>query len=237
MDIVSSLLVVALAGLIHASLQLSTSVLTTISGHAIGSKKSHARTLRMTGSFVFGAGLMTLLLLTFTTYVFLEIYGLVTPMYVWAIAAGLVFGVGVAVWLFYYRKGEGTTLWIPRSLASFLGDRAKETKLSGETFGLGLVSVLAELIFIIGPMIISSLVIINLPGAWQLVGITLYTLASLLSLCVVWMLVGSGHSLSRIQKWREQNKGFLQFAAGSGLIVLGFFIYVQQVVSASIGGL
>jgi hypothetical protein len=191
----------------------------------------------MTGSFVFGAGLMTLLLLTFTTYVLLEVFGAEVPLYIWAVAAGLVFGVGVAVWLFYYRKGEGTTLWIPRSLASFLSERAKETKLSGETFGLGLVSVLAECIFIIGPMIISSLVIINLPSGWQLVGIALYTVVSLLSLGIVWMLVGSGHSPSRIQKWREKNKGFLQFAAGSGLIVLGFFIYVQQVVSTSIGGI
>jgi hypothetical protein len=237
MDILSSLLVVAFAGLIHASLQLSTSVLTTLSGHAIGSKKSHARTLRLTSSFVFGAGLMTVLLLATTAYVLLQFYGMVTPQYVWAIAAGLVFGVGIAVWLFYYRKGQGTTLWIPRPLATYLADRAKATKLSAEAFGLGLMSVLGELLFIIGPMIIAALVIINLPIGWQLVGVLIYSVISLLSLGIVWMLVGSGHSLSRIQKWRETNKGFLQFAAGSGLIILGFFIYVQQVITATVGGL
>jgi hypothetical protein len=237
MDILSSLLVVAFAGLIHSSLQLSTSVLTTLSGHAIGSKKSHARTLRLTSSFVFGAGLMTVLLLATTAYVLLQFYGMATPQYVWAIAAGLVFGVGIAVWLFYYRKGQGTTLWIPRLLATYLADRAKATKLSAEAFGLGLMSVLGELLFIIGPMIIAALVIINLPVGWQLVGLLIYIVISLLSLGIVWMLVGSGHSLSRIQKWRETNKGFLQFAAGSGLIILGFFIYVQQVITATVGGL
>lgn len=237
MDILSSLLVVAFAGLIHASLQLSTSVLTTLSGHAIGSKKSHGRTLRLTSSFMFGAGLMTVLLLATTAYVLLQFYGMLTPQYVWAIAAGLVFSVGIAVWLFYYRKGQGTTLWIPRLLATYLADRAKATKLSAEAFGLGLMSVLGELLFIIGPMIIAALVIINLPIGWQLVGVLIYTVISLLSLGIVWMLVGSGHSLSRIQKWRETNKGFLQFAAGSGLIILGFFIYVQQVITASVGGL
>lgn len=237
MDILSSLLVVAFAGLIHASLQLSTSVLTTLSGHAIGSKKSHARTLRLTSSFVFGAGLMTILLLSFTAFTLLHIFSTEPPLYTWAVAAGIVFGIGVAMWLFYYKKGEGTALWIPRSLASYLNDRAKATKLSAEAFGLGLVGVLGELIFIIGPMIITALVLITLPSNWQLVGLVIYTLISLLSLGIVWMLVGSGHSLSRIQKWREQNKHFLQFAAGSGLIVLGFFIYVQQVISSSVGGL
>ena len=237
MDILSSLLVVAFAGLIHASFQLSTSVLTTLSGHVIGSKKSHATTLRLTSSFVFGAGLMTLLLVTFTAYVMSQAFGSSIPLYIWSIAAGLLFGIGIAVWLFYYRKGEGTTLWIPRSLASYLGDRTKATKLSGESFGLGLVSVLSELLFIIGPVIISALVIVQLPSQWQLIGVAVYTIISLLSLAIVWMLVGSGHSLSRIQKWREENKGFLQFAAGSGLLVLGFYIYVAQVITASVGGI
>ena len=237
MDILSSLLVVAFAGLIHASFQLSTSVLTTLSGHAIGSKKSHARTIRLTSSFVFGAGLMTVLIVSFTAFVVSTSFGSRVPVFVWSIAAGLLFGVGVAVWLFYYRKGEGTTLWIPRSLASYLGDRTKATKMSGESFGLGLVSVLSELIFIIGPVIISALVIVQLPRQWQLIGIAIYTLISLLSLAIVWGLVGSGHSLSRIQKWREENKGFLQFAAGSGLLVLGFYVYVAQVVTASVGGI
>lgn len=237
MDILSSLLVVAFAGLIHASFQLSTSVLATLSGHAIGSKKSHARTMRLTSSFVFGAGLMTLLIVTFVAFVVSNSFGARVPLYVWSIAAGLLFGVGVAVWLFYYRKGEGTTLWIPRSLAHYLGDRTKSTKLSGESFGLGLVSVLSELIFIIGPVIITALVLVQLPNQWQLVGVALYTLISLLSLGIVWVLVGSGHSLSRVQKWREENKGFLQFAAGSGLIVLGFYVYVAQVITASVGGI
>lgn len=237
MDILSSLLVVAFAGLIHASFQLSTSVLTTLSGHAIGSRKSHARTMRLTSSFVFGAGLMTVLIVSFAAFVVSALFGSKVPLFVWSIAAGLLFGVGVAVWLFYYRKGEGTMLWIPRSLASYLGDRTKATKMSGESFALGLVSVLSELLFIIGPVIITALVLVQLPSQWQLIGLAVYTLISLLSLAIVWALVGSGHSLSRVQKWREENKGFLQFAAGSGLLVLGFYVYVAQVVTTSVGGI
>lgn len=237
MEIISLLAIVALAALIHASFQLSISVLTLLGGHAIGAKRSQSRVLGLTSAFVVGAGLMTILLLSFVSLIAINAFGQTIPMIVWSIAAGLLFGVGIAVWLFYYRKGEGTSLWIPRSLTSYLSDRTKATKNSGEAFGLGLVSIIGELIFILGPIIISALVIVHLPAGWQLIGIALYTILSLFSLIIVWILIGSGHRLSRIQKWRESNKGFLQFAAGSGLIILGFYVYVSQVITMSIGGM
>jgi len=78
--------------------------------------------------------------------------------------------------------------------------------------------------------------LIHLQPVWQLVGVGIYTVISLFSLVVVWVLIGSGHTLSRIQRWREENKYFLQFAAGSGLLVLGFFVYVNQVLGPTLGG-
>ena len=84
-------------------------------------------------------------------------------------------------------------------------------------------------------MIISALVLIQLPGHWQLVGIAIYAVISLLTLFSVWILIGSGHKLSSIQKWREDNKRFLQFAAGGALAVLGFFVYVCKIVSDASG--
>ena len=237
MDISSSLLVVALAALIHASFQLSLSVLTMLSGHAIGAKHSQARVLRLTTSFVAGVALMTILLLAFISLVLVDVFGHDIPLLMWAAAAGLLFGVGVAVWLFYYRKSVGTSLWIPRSVATYLSDRTKATKQSAEAFGLGVSSVLGELLFIIAPMTISALVLIQLPAMWQLIGIGIYAVISLSSIVIVWVLIGGGHKLSAIQKWRESNKHFLQFAGGSGLIILGFYVYVMQVISSSVGGI
>lgn len=231
MDIASSLAVVTLAALIHASFQLSVSVLTLLSGHAIGAKHSQARIMRTTLGFVAGAGVMTLLALSFISLVFLHVFGQEASHLVWAIACGLLVGVGLAVWFFYYRREQGTSLWIPRSFARHLSNRSKATRSSVEAFSLGLTSVISELLFIAAPMIISALVLISLPGQWQLVGIALYAVVSLASLFSVWVLIGSGHKLSMIQKWREKNKHFLQFAAGSALIVLGFFVYVFKIVS------
>lgn len=236
MDIVTSLAIVGFAALIHASFQLSVSVLTLLSGHAIGSKKSHARLVRLTTSFTTGAGVMTLLILSFTSLIFLHAFGTQVPLLVWALVCGLVLGIGIAVWLFYYRRGtKGTELWLPRIFASFLTDRSKKTHQGAEAFSLGLTSVIAELIFIIPTVAIAALVLIGLPAEWQLVGIGIYTIVSLLGLIIVWSLIGSGHSLARIQKWRIENKRFLQFSSGGALIVLGFFVYVSKIMTTVLG--
>jgi hypothetical protein len=238
MDIPSSLAIVVLAALIHASFQLSVSVLTLLSGHAIGAKRSRAKVFRLSWGFIIGVAVMTLLVLSFISLLLIHGFGNVNiPLEVWAIACGLVFGVGVAVWLFYFRKEKGTKLWIPRPFADHLTDRSKATKHSVEAFSLGLTSVVGELIFIVPSMLISALVLLQLPSMWQLIGIAIYVVISISGLLVVWSLIGSGHSISKIQKWREENKGFLQFAAGSALLALGFFVYISKIVAEVSGAM
>lgn len=236
MDILTSLTVVALAALIHASFQLSVSVLTMLSGHVIGAKRSQAKLIRLTTSFIFGVAVMTALVLSFIALVLLHVFGPDTPKIVWAAGCGLLIGVAVAIWAFYYPKEKGTVIWIPRGFATYLTKRTRSTKEGAEAFGLGLSSVLAEILFLIAPLAISALVLIQLPPLWQLAGIGIYTVISLLSMIIVWVLVGSGHALSKIQKWRETNKRFLQFASGLGLVVLGFYVYVSEILGTSVGG-
>ena len=236
MDIVTSLTIVGFAALIHASFQLSVSVLMMLGGHAIGAKRSMANVIRMTTSFLIGAGVMTALLLSFISLILLNLFKYQIPEIAWAGACGISVGVAVGVWMFYYQRGKGTALWIPRGMADYLTERTHKTKLSGEAFGLGLSSVFGELLFIIAPLYVSSLVLIQLPSMWQLVGIIIYVAISLISLIIVWVMIGSGHSISQIQKWREANKHFLQFTAGSGLMILAFVVFSSVFLSNS-GGL
>lgn len=236
MDTLTSLLVIGFAAFIHASFQLSVSVLTMLSGHAIGAKRSHAKLMRLMLGFIAGTKVMTLLLLSFVALLLMDLFGTDTPQIVWACACGLLVGLGIAVWLFYYRREKGTTLWIPRSFAHHLNERSKATKTAAESFSLGLTGVLSELLFIIGPIVISALVLVGLPPLWQLVGLALYTVLSTLSSLIVCGVIGSGHTLNRVQKWRETNKLFLQFAAGGGLLILGFYVYVNEVVLRVVGG-
>lgn len=237
MGIPISLAIIAFAALIHASFQLSVSVLTLLSGHVIGTKHIQKKLLQMTTSFVVGAGIMTLLLLSSLSLVLLNIFGTNIPQVVWASGCGILLGVAVSVWLFYYRREKGTTLWIPRSIAHYLTDRTTSTKSSAEAFALGLTSVIGEILFIIAPLLMGALTLVQLSPIWTLIGIAIYAVISLSPLVIVWALIGGGHTLGRIQKWRETNKYFLQFTAGAGLIILGFFVYVFEVLGSTIGGI
>lgn len=237
MDIASSLAAIAFAALIHASFQLSVSVLSLLSGHTIGARQSHAKLTRLMSGFIFGNAVMTLLLLSFACLMLLRVFGPTAPPIMWVASCGILLGVGVAVWLFYYRKDRGTTLWIPRNFADYLSERTKTTRRSAEAFGLGLSSVIGEILFIIAPILVSAMIIIALPDAWQLIGLAIYVIVSLSSSLLVAGLVGGGHKLSTIQRWRENNKYFLQFAAGSGLVILAFYLYVHQITAvAAYGG-
>lgn len=240
MEVISPLATIALAGLIHASFQLSISTLTLLSAHTVGAKKAYVRLLKLVGGFTFGVVIMTLLLISFAALIFQVLFGSNVPSPVWAASCGLLLGLSVAVWIFYYRREPGTSLWVPRSLARYLVSRTKATRVTAEALALGMTSVIAEVLFIAGPMIVAALLLIQLEPTWQLVGLAVYALTSLSPFIFVAARIADGHSISKIQRWRSANKGFLQFIAGLGLIVLAFCVYVNQVsgdaVSISING-
>ncbi|MDN5819719.1 MAG: hypothetical protein L0H38_03130 [bacterium] len=221
-----------LAAVIHASFQLSVSTLTLMSGHAIGRKKSHKQLLRLVGSFIIGALLATVTLLSFIATILSTFINSGNFLLLMTVTCGLLMGLGLSVWIFYYRRGSGTVLWLPRGMAGYLTKRAKKTDRSSEAFSLGMTTVIAELLFTFGPLLIAGITLLQLPNLWQLSGIGIYGVVSVLSLLVVGGIVGSGHRLSGVQKWREKNKRFLQFAAGSALLVLGFYLFVFEVLGA-----
>ena len=234
MNTFDSLIIVAVAALIHASFQLSVSMLTLLSSHTIGAKRSHTRLLGLSGAFTLGVFVMTVLLIsTVSLFVQLTLAGS-DQLMAWVAACGLLFGLGLAVWIFYYRREQGTTLWVPRGMARYLSDRTKATKQTSEAFGLGVSSVLAELLFVLAPIFVSALVLTQLEPVWQLAGIALYASLSLFPLLIVYALIGGGHKISRIQRWREENKNFLQFMAGGGLVALGFYVYVDRVLTPTV---
>lgn len=231
MDTYVALAVITFAGLLHASFQLSVSVLTLLSGHTLGRINTNRQLFRLTSSYLFGSGVMTLLLIGTITLLAFDFFGPTVEPLIWSITSGLAIGVGVSVWIFYYRKERGTRLWIPRPVANYLHDRSKSTDSSVESFALGTMGVLGELLFTFAPLLIAGLILVQLSPSWQLVGLAIYIVTSLLPLVIVWMLVGGGHKVSEIQAWREKYKYFMQFVAGTGLVLLGTYVYVEQVIN------
>ena len=231
MDTLTAFSVIALAALIHASFQLGVSMITLLSGHAIGKKLAAKRTLRLVGAFLAGTLIMTALIVSTLSYTASVFFGhSATPM-AWGTLASAMIIIGLVVWVFYYRRGPGTLLWVPRGLAKLLSKRIHATQMSAEAFRLGLTSVCMELLFIITPAVAAAFAIIALPTDLQLAGVATYVVLASLSMLGVAAFIGSGHNISRLQRWREANKRFLQFAGGSALIVLAFYLYVNLVIT------
>lgn len=237
--IISSLAIIIFASLIHASFQLSVSVLTLLSGHSLGRKTAEKRVLKLTNNFILGVFILTTTLISTVSYYLLAVIqsSVATEQLVAAIVSGLLAGMGIATLAFYYRKGQGTALWLPRGFANFLSKRAESTKSNSEAFSLGLSSVMSELIFIIAPMSAAGLAIVTLPSPlWQLAGVFIYAIISITTLVVMFMLIGSGHKISKLQAWRENNKHFLQFASGGSLLILAAYILVDRLIGISLYG-
>lgn len=231
MDYILLLSIIGLAGLVHSSFQLSVSTLTLMSGHSLGKEQSRSKLNRLMTSFVLGVFTMTsFLLIAFVTFATQALkYGQVPVLY-WAGACGFLFGVGICVWLFYFRRNKGTSLWIPRHFAEYLTTRSKKTKRGAEAFGLGVSSVLGEVLFISAPVLAAAFVLTKFDFLSQILYGLAYVLISILFLVMVSVMVSRGHKITTIQKWREKNKYFLQFASGGSLLVLAFYIYVNEVV-------
>lgn len=235
MDYITSFIMIALVATIHASFQLSISTLTLMSGHSLGTQQSHQKLVSLVISFVLGVIFMTFLLLTSGIYMANTMihYGIL-QIVLWATACSALIIIGVAVWLFYFRPGKGTILWIPRFMAEYLTRRCSKTKSNGEAFSLGISSVVGEIIFLLAPIVVSILFIINMPIALQISGVALYILISVLPLVVVCILVNKQNKLSRIQKWREENKRFIQLMTGSIMLAVGFFVYASEVLAVRV---
>lgn len=221
---------VILAGLFaHACFQLSVSMLTLINSHAIGAGKRHSTILKLSLSYVLGALISTIGLLATVTYLFTSIFPVKVSAIAWIFVCALVFAVGWAVLLVYYRRGKGTQLWLPRSFVEFASARAKKTKNSFESFSLGLTMVIAELPFLIAPLVLAGAVLATLPDLEQGIGVLAYAIAACVPLLVVTIMVGGGHKISSIQRWRESNKHFLQWTSGLTLILLSVYLFAINI--------
>ncbi len=218
------------AALVQASFGLGVSMLTLISGHTLYKKRSHGRLIGLSQSYIWGAIIATVLLLTLVVYVF-QTDAAMRGYAAWIAISGVAAGIGVAILLFYYRRGRGgTMLWLPRVAAEFLYKRTKRTKNSFEAFSLGLAAIFAELIFVAAPLLVAGILLADQPTTTQLIGIAIYTIIAVLPLIVMFVLIAGGHKISRLQAWRENNKTFLQVMAGFGLVVLAVYVFVYHAV-------
>lgn len=230
MDIWMILSVVILAAMVHASFHLSISVLTLLGGHTLSKKKSHLQLTKLSMSLVFGSIFATVLIFSTFAYFAGIFYNIAFSKLAWAILIGILVASGISTWIFYYRRGKnvqnGTELWIPRSMAKYLNERASKTTHSAEAFSLGVLSVLSEILFYFASLAISAIFASRVSPAFQFAILVIYGLIANLPIFSIACMVSGGHPISEVQAWRNKNKRFMQFSAGLGMIILAFIVSV-----------
>lgn len=217
---------VILAGLfVHACFQLSLSMLIVIDSHAIGYGHKHGMILKLSASYIIGALIATIGLLAFSTFFFRSLVPLGTNPIAWIVLCCLAVLIGWLVLLFYYRRTKGTQLWLPRKVVERLTSRAKHTRTVLGSLSFGTMMVVMELPFLIAPIALAGGVLGTLAPTERTIGVLAYGLAAVVPLIVVTVLLGGGHKISTIQRWRETNKQFLQWTCGITLILLGIYLF------------
>lgn len=211
------------AALLHATFQLSVSVMTLMSGHALGRKHSHLRLLNLCLSYIAGNLLMTVLLVLGALYILSALF--LPLIMTWLALAVIGIFTGMAVLFVYYRPGK-SQLWIPHAAAEYLYERSKKTKNSAEAFGLGLMTGMAELPFIATPLLLAAMVLRGNPDLTRLGAALGYALVASLPLLILLTLIGNGTKVSHIERWRENNRRFMNITSGLGLVILSTYVVV-----------
>ena len=215
-----SIATIVLAAIIHASLQLGLGCLLLLYHESLG-KHIKAKTHNLVSSFIAGVGTIIFLFLGTACFIIDALFNGALSVPLLAALIGILAALAIIMWLFYYRNGYSTELWLPKSVARFIDRRAKATSSNTEAFSLGILSCFAEMPFELSPI-------------YQALMIAIYTIIAISPLVALRFVIRSGRTLADIQRWRLRNKTFLRIISGCGFLSLGIFIFAFQILGGGI---
>lgn len=221
---------VFLAAVIHATLQLELGALLLLYHASIG-KHVRKKTKHLVSSYISGIGTLILLSLAAVAFVLDRYFGKALYAEELIIIVGMLVALAIASWMFYYRRGRSTELWLPRSVARFIDKRAKLTNSNTEAFSLGLLTSLAEMPFTLVLLVIAANSILELPYLHQLIAVAVYAIIAILPSIILRFAIRRGQTVVDIQRWRVKHKTFFRILTGAGFLVLAFFIFSFEVLS------
>lgn len=221
---------VFLAAVIHATLQLQLGALLLLYHASLG-KHVRKKTRRLVSSYIAGIGMLVFVVMATIAFVFDRYFGGALYAEEIVIVVGMLMALAFAAWVFYYRRGHSTELWLPRSVARFIDHRAKATNSNTEAFSLGMLTSFAEMPFTLILMVVAANSILDLPFLQQLIALVLYTVIAILPPIILRLAIRKGQTVVEIQRWRVKHKTFFRVLTGVGFVVLGFFLFSFEVLS------
>ena len=168
----SAISMIVLAGVVHATLQLSLGALVLLYHESLG-KHIKIKTKRLASNYILGAMLLIGLILTAMCYFISVLTAGNLSLEALAIVTGILIALAISVWFFYYRSGRSTELWLPKTVSRYINRRAGKTESNVEAFALGMLANFAELPFSLVLFLVAADSVLLLPAYWQILGIFL----------------------------------------------------------------
>ena len=226
--IFSALGVIILAAVAHASLQMNLGSLLLLYHESLG-KHIKKRTKFLVSNYIFGVFFLIIMSLAATTYfIYLMFDGRLSTICL-AVLVGALVALTLCIWLFYYRSGRSTELWLPKPIARYITRRAKQTDSNIEAFALGLLASFAEMPFVIVLFLVAADSLLKLSAWLQITMFFLYTIIAILPLLFLRIAVRHGKTVVEIQKWRLRNKNFLKILSGTLFVTLAVFLIAFRI--------
>ena len=212
---------IVLAGIIQASLQLSLGGLVLLYYSSMGHHKRR-KTRYLAKSYIWGASAISFVIVCAGAFVLQNTLGGPIPHGWMMVAVGALIACALVMLLGYFRDGNGTELWLPKSVSRYITRRAKTANDNVEAFSLGMLSAFAELpITIVTYFIVANcLVGVRMPLAAAL----LYIVIVATPMIALKVGIKTGRNAIAVQQWRNRNKGFVKLFASSGFAIMALFI-------------
>ena len=224
--------IVILAGVVHATLQLGVGTQLLLYHASLG-KHVKRKTRELVTNYIFGNALLTGLAVAGIAFVISVICQGQMNAGLLVIVVGLLIALAISVWSFYYRWGKSTELWLPKSVAKYINNRAEKTESNTEAFGLGMLACFGEAPFTILLITIAANSIVALPQVLQILALVVYIIISVLPMIIMRVAIKKGQTVVDVQRWRLKNKRFIRTISGLGFFVLAFFLLVFKILGAA----
>ena len=223
--------IIALAAIVHASLQLEVGALMLLYHASLG-KHIKKKTRNLVSNYILGSALLVVLFLSTIIFLIATFTNGSLSTKSLAILAAVLLMLAISIWLFYYRSRQTTELWLPKSISRYINRRAKLTESNIEAFSLGMLTAFAEMPFSIVLMVVAGNSVVLLPFEWQFLSVLGYAFVAILPLFILRVSIRRGNTVVDVQKWRLKNKNFFKVLSGTLFLTLAIFIVAFKVLGA-----
>ena len=228
-----SVIIILLAMVIQAFLQLTPGLFSIFYHHALG-KTSAKKADDASLSFILGTEIYTaiIFLIVYLIINFIIVDKITDSNIFMAILAGIFIAESIIIFFFYFRRKKkkseaSTALFLPRHTAKSLIINAQKAKSRSDTITLGIVTSALDFFFTLPLYIIISTEILNLNPRYGFVYIIAYIVIATVPLFAIRTAFRTDHNLAEIQRFRVSKRFLIKLTLSISYLLIAILIIVK----------